>query len=120
MAKKVTTTKSKRKVSRKTSNEAINDGSSKFMILAIIGIIVLVYLGLGVDTKTGLNNESSNSKSKNPETEITSNDVNEPIVIDGLRYDSREYALQVLKEIPQTQRTEEQWEFLKNPEGYKK
>ena len=90
------------------------------MILAIIGIIVLVYLGLAVDTNTGINNEGVDNKSNNSETEIISNDVYEPVIIDGLRYDSREYAIQVLKEIPQTQRTEEQWEFLKNPDGYKK
>ena len=120
MATKLTKPKTKRKLSKKKSNNDVNDGSSKFMILAIIGIIVLVYLGLGIDTNTGINNESNDSKSNNSETEMISNDVYEPVIIDGLRYDSREYALEVLREIPQTQRTEEQWEFLKNPDGYKK
>ena len=40
-------------------------------------------------------------------------------MIDGLIYPSKEYALKVLKDVPQTQLTEEQRTFVINPDGFK-
>jgi len=114
MAKKVTkkqTTKAKvvkkTKVKKAPSKESMESGSLSIMILAIVGIMLLVYFGtsteVSVDVKVG---------DKNTEELIQNN----TITISGKTYKSSLEAYSILKAIPQTRLTNEETGFV---ESYK-
>jgi len=116
--KKTTTKKSvKKSVTKKTeTNKDDNFGSSGILILGVIGIIVLIYFGANTDV------ESENRTKTEVKTEKNATDQAQQssIMIDGLIYPSKEYALKKLKDVPQTQLTEEQRAFVINPDGFTK
>ena len=64
--------------------------------------------------------QGNNHNNIDAETEKNeTNQENKIIMIDGLIYPSKEYALKMLKDVPQTQLTEEQRAFVINPDGFK-
>ena len=109
-------TNSKKPVNKKSKqNHDDNFESLGISILGDIGIIVLIYFGLKTEIE-GNNNidakkEKTEKNAKKQEDKI--------IMIDGLIYPSKEYALKMLKDVPQTQLTEEQRAFVINPDGFK-
>ena len=114
MAKKLTKKQpAKRKTIKKpnakktVTKETTESGSFSIMILAIIGIILLIYFGtsseVSVDVKIGAENTE----------EIIENGS---IIISGTAYGSSQEAYTLLKEIPQTRRTNEETRFV---ESYK-
>tara|TARA_B100001250_G_C19583382_1_gene693111 strand:+ start:526 stop:861 length:336 start_codon:yes stop_codon:yes gene_type:complete len=111
MAKKVTkkpTAKSKTTKAKKAiKKETTESGSFSIIILAIVGIILLVYFGtsseVSVDVKVG------NDRSE----ELIEDSA---ITISGTTYNSSKEAYTLLKEIPQTQRTNDETRFV---ESYK-
>ncbi len=105
MAKKVTkkqTTKSKA-----AKKETTESGSLSIIILAILGIILLVYFGtsseVSVDVRVGTENTEDLMK-------------DDAITISGTTYSSSKEAYTLLKKLPQTRRTNEETRFV---ESYK-
>ena len=114
MAKKVTkkqTTKAKvvKKTKAKTAPiKGSNDsGSLSIMILAIVGIILLIYFG--TSTKVSVDVRVGDEKTE----KLIEDNI---ITISGKTYNSLQEAHSVLKEIPQTRRTDEETSFV---ESYK-
>ncbi len=107
---------SAKKKSKKTTDANNNFGSSGVLVLGIIGIIILIVLALPK------NNELDKPNDETTEIEEKSQDknINKELIIDGLIYPSKAYALAVLKDKPQTQLSDEEWEFLMDPDGYSK
>ena len=97
----------------KTAKNPVNkqDNSMGIMLLVSIGLILLIYFGstVSVDTHVPNNNVKLNNVKIN-------SDTNNQIIISGKTYSSKEEAKEVLKQIPQTQRTDEEISFV---EGYK-
>tara|TARA_B100000965_G_scaffold329797_1_gene293361 strand:+ start:235 stop:609 length:375 start_codon:yes stop_codon:yes gene_type:complete len=116
--KKTATKKSvKKSVNKKPKqNKDDNFGSSGVLILAIIGIVVLIYFGANTDIK------GDKQVKKEVKTEQTTTEQEQEqetaIVIGGRKYPSKEYALKALKDVPQTQLTEEERRFVINPDGF--
>jgi hypothetical protein len=108
---------SKKKKSKKTTGADNNFGSSGILVLGIIGIVVLIALAL---PKNNNSEEMNNTITETEKDESIEGNMTKEIIIDGLIYPSKEYAKKVLKDIPQTQRTEEQDEFLMAPDSYSK
>ena len=106
---------SKKKKSKKTTSNENNFGSSGVLVLGIIGIIILIALAL---PKNNNSEEVNNAITETEKDGSVEKNMTKEIIIDGLIYPSKEYALAVLKDIPQTQLTEEEWEFLMDPDGY--
>ena len=120
MTKKTKTKTNTKKSVKKTrkQNKDDNFGSSGILILGIIGIVVLIYFGANTNIE-GDNPSKTEFETKKPRTEQPKDSLEEnPIVIDGLIYPSKEYALKKLKDVPQTQLTEEQRRFVINPHGF--
>ena len=113
---KTNTKKSVKKSVKKNPKQNTEDnfGSSGILILGIIGIVVLIYFGANTDIE-GDNQTKTEIKT---EKNITKDTEESTIMIDGLIYPSKEYALKILKDIPQTQLTEEQRAFVINPNGF--
>ena len=114
MAKKVTkkqTAKSKAikntKAKKVVKKETAESSSLNIMILAIIGIILLIYFGTSSEVSVDVKIETGN-------TEEIIEDMS--IIISGETYGSSQEAYTLLKEIPQTRRTNEETRFV---ESYK-
>ena len=107
---------SAKKKSEKKTDANNNFGSSGVLVLGIIGIIILIVLALPK------NNESDKPNDATSEIEEKSQEknINTEIIIDGLIYPSKAYAIAVLKDKPQTQLSDEEWEFLREPNSYSK
>ena len=114
MAKKLTKKQPAKRKTIKKSNakktvtkETTESGSFSIMILAIIGIILLIYFGtsseVSVDVKIGTENTEEIIEDRS-------------IIISGTTYSSSKEAYTLLKEIPQTRRTNEETRFV---ESYK-
>jgi hypothetical protein len=124
--KKKTTTKkpvSKKPVKKKaTLNKEENFGSTGILILGIIGIVVLIYFGINTDVEfKTVHTDIEEDKKTTIELKTKQNkslSLDKAIMIDGLIYPSKEYALTVLKDLPQTKLTEEQRAFVINPDKF--
>jgi len=110
--KKTATKKSVNKKPKQKKDD--NFGSSGVLILAIIGILVLIYFGANTEIK-GDNQVKTEVKTEKNTTEKAEETT---IVIGGLIYPSKEYALKALKDVPQTRLTEEERRFVINPDGF--
>ncbi len=105
---------------KKTIKKDDNFESSGILILSVIGIVVLIYFGVNTDIKGDNSPSKTELETKQPTTEqIDKIPEQNSIMIDGLIYPSKEYALKKLKDIPQTKLTEEQRRFVINPNGFK-
>ena len=120
MAKKVTkkqTTKSKvvkKTKSKKTPSEkSIESGSLSIMILAIVGIILLVYFGTSTEVSVDVKVGDKNTKQLESTEQLIEDNT---ITISGKTYNSSQEAYSVLKAIPQTRQTNEETGFV---ESYK-
>jgi len=102
-------TKKTTKVNRKGAPQTEGGGSTGIMLISILGLVLLVYLGstLDVDTK-----KVPIEKEEKGDIEL----IDTSITISGKTYSSREVAREKLKDIPQTQRSDEEISFI---EGYK-
>ena len=109
-------TMSTKKKSNKTTDTNDNFGSSGVLVLGIIGIVILIVLALPKNNESDKPNNSTTEIEKKSQEE----NINKEIIIDGLIYPSKAYALAVLKDKPQTQLSDEEWEFLMDPDGYSK
>ena len=114
MAKKVTkkqTAKSRAtkntKTKKATKNETTENSSLSIMILAIVGIVLLIYFGTSSELSVDVKVNTSNSQEQIQKSEIT---------ISGKTYSSSDEAYNLLKEIPQTRLTDEETSFV---ESYK-
>ena len=112
--KKTTTKKSVAKKTKASKDD--NFGSAGILILGVIGIIVLIYFGANTD----IEGENHTKTEVRTEKNITDQAEESSIMIDGLIYPSKEYALKKFKDVPQTQLTEEQRAFVINPDGFTK
>jgi len=114
MAKKVTkkqTANSKAtkntKAKKAAKKETTESGSLSIMIFAILGIILLVYFGTSSEISVDVGVSTENTE------ELIKNDA---ITISGTTYNSSKEAYTLLKELPQTRRTNEETRFV---ESYK-
>ena len=117
MAKKVTkkqTTKAKvvkkTKVKKAPSKESMESGSLSIMILAIVGIILLVYFSTSTFSTSTEVSVDKRVGDENTEDLIQNN----KITISGKTYNSSTEAYSILKEIPQTRRTNEETGFVES------
>ena len=106
MAKKTTSVKKKtlRKKSRtKKTMKSQEENSMGIMILAIIGLVILVWLSTNVTIETKVSVDMPNESNEM---------IDSSIVISGKKYSSRENAYNTLKKIPQTMMTNEEVLFV--------
>ena len=106
MAKKTTSVKKKtlkKKSITKKTMKSQEENSMGIMILAIIGLIILVWLSTTVTIETKVSVDISNESNEM---------IDSSIVISGKKYSSRENAYNTLKKIPQTMMTNEEVLFV--------
>jgi hypothetical protein len=94
----------KKKVVKKVDQEV---GSLTIMLLAIFGIILLIYFGTSSDIEPKMNLK------ENTEEEII---LDKEIIISGKKYESEERAYKILHRTPQTNLTDAEINFV---ESYK-
>ncbi len=94
----------KKKVVKKVDQEA---GSLTVMLLAIFGIILLIYFG------TSSNIDPKMNLKENTEEKII---LDKSIIISGKKYESEERAYEILHRTPQTNLTDAEINFV---ESYK-
>ena len=110
MTKKITGAKKKapKKITRSTKPRKKQEKNSMgVMILAIVGLIVLVWLSTTVSVNTEVNIDFK---------EELSSPVNESVMISGKSYISRQAAFKSLQFMPQSKLSDEEIKFV---ESYK-
>tara|TARA_A100001011_G_C14260125_1_gene821977 strand:- start:10 stop:381 length:372 start_codon:yes stop_codon:yes gene_type:complete len=106
MAKKTTSVKKKtlRKKSRtKKTMKSQEENSMGIMILAIIGLVILVWLSTNVTIETKVSVDMPNESNEM---------IDSSIIISGKKYASKENAYNTLKKNPQTMMTNEEILFV--------
>jgi len=112
MAKKLTKTIKSKKVKntkpKKAQNNKVEEPNSlSIMILAIIGIVLLIYFGttgsVSVDIEIGTNSK-----------EISNTVTDQAIIISGITYSSEKSAMEKLKFLPQSILSDEERDFVES------
>ena len=116
--KKIKKTTSKKNIKKKslskdniqTKNE--ESASLSVMIIAIIGVILLIYFGTSSSISVSVDVESNGTDVEVVENEI----IDESVIISGKRYLNKEEAYKSLRFIPQSVLQEDEIQFV---ESYK-
>ena len=105
MAKKITKSKTKKRV-LKTSTKKTQKEENSFgiTILIIAGLILLIYFASNIDASVELSIETSG--------EINQEVVSQEIIISGITYTSDKAAIEKLRFVPQSQLTDEERAFV--------
>ena len=98
-----TTKKTTKKIAKKIAKKTDESASLSVMILAIVGIVLLMYFG----TSSSVTVDVEVNKSKISNTDI----IDETITISGTTYENPEVAYQRLSLMPQTMMSNEEREF---------
>ena len=107
MAKKITKSKTKKKVSKiSTKKTQKEENSFGITILIVAGLILLIYFASNIDASIEVSIESGD--------EINQEVVSQKIIISGVTYASEKTAIEKLRFIPQSQLTDEERAFVES------